>query len=107
MAYVKKISADQFVFDCIKKQYELVGAEFKFKDLDEFAAWSNREENNHWFDEYTLTKEQDEEFRKYFVEHYYDYKPKRTSKRYIMHHVLPGFCLRYQFPVKNDRDASY
>lgn len=99
MAYVKKISAFEFIFDCIKKEYELVGAVFPFKDMAEFSSWSHQEENLSWYDQHRLTKDQHIELKRFFIEHYYDHKPKSTSRKYIEEKVFPWFCLAYEFPV--------
>ena len=106
MAYVKKISVDQFVFDCIKKEHELAGAEFNFNNFQEFADWSRLDENLEWYNKYELSKEQHLELEKYFIEHFYDCKPKRISRQYVKDKVFPWFCLEYEFPVIRDTNGT-
>lgn len=79
MAYVKKISGEQFLFDVIQKELDIVGSGLKFKDMDELIGWTK--EHPEWYTDYEFTnKEQFYEWRQYFYDHFYDWQPKRVKK---------------------------
>lgn len=80
MAYVKKISGEQFIFDVIMKELEIVGSGLSFKNPKELEEW--KKEHPKWFTEYEFsTKEQYYEWRDYFYSHFYDWQPKRVKKK--------------------------
>lgn len=84
MAYVKKISGSQFLFDIIQKELDIVGSGLKFKDFNEFVEWARQPEHDHWFSDYEFAnKEQFYEWKRYFYDHFYDWQPKRVKKKQL------------------------
>jgi hypothetical protein len=93
MAYTKKISGPQFAFDCIQKELDIVGSGLTFATYDEMVEW--QKEHRNWFQEYEFkTLEQFLEWRNYFAEHFYDWKPKRITRR-EMRDCFNYFNLQY------------
>lgn len=93
MAYVKKINTDQFILDCINKQYEIIHSDIHFNTFDDLLDYAQ----NHpkWFNESEYkTPEQFKKWKDYFFEHFYDWKPKRYSKR-IVENEFSWFNLQY------------
>ena len=79
MAYVKKISDDQFYLDVVNKELEIAGGP-QFDSWDELCHWSKL--NKDWFCIWAFdSKEQFLEFKEYYYNHFYDWKPKRYTKR--------------------------
>ena len=78
MAYVKKISDTQFALDCINKQYEIIKSDIHFNTWEELVEYGK--EHPTWYSdsEYT-TLAQYIEWERYFLEHFYDWQPKRVS----------------------------
>ena len=80
--YKKKISGEQFALDCINKQFEIIGDSHRWDSWEELCEWSKLEENKHWYSDFCFeTPEQFREWKAYFMEHFYDWQPKRVSKR--------------------------
>lgn len=100
MARVKKISADEFYYNLIKKECELVGMSFPFKDMLEFSEWTKKPENKDWYNKYRLTPEQYTQWKNYFYVHIYDLLPKRTCKTRI-NSAFAWINLQIGFPVDN------
>lgn len=97
---MKKTSAQQFVLDCINKQYELTCPSIHFNTFDDLVAYSK--EHPDWYDEYKFdTPDQYLIFKEYFEKHYYDWKPKRVSKR-MMKEQFSWFNLEYGFGLNFD-----
>lgn len=96
----KKISARQFILDCINKQYELANSPMHFDTFDDLAAYSK--EHREWYNEYKFQNpNQYLTFKKYFEEHFYDWKPKSISKR-MMREQFAWFNLQYGFGLDFD-----
>lgn len=106
MAKVKKISADEFYYDLIKKEFELVGAQFIFENLLEFGEWSKKPENKDWYNRYRLTPEQYTQWKNYFYAHIYDFLPKRTCKTRI-NSAFSWINLQIGFLVDRGGDKIY
>lgn len=99
---MKKINKRQFVVDIINKELSIVNGPH-FDSFDDLSKWAN--ENKHWFLDYSFkTKEQFFELKKYFYEHFYDYKPKRTPKR-DMYEIFNWFMFMYG--LKYDFEYEY
>lgn len=78
----KKISDEQFVLDCVNKEFEIIGSTLHWDTLKDLCNWSKLEENKHWYsDNAFTTREQYESWKSYFMEHFYDWQPRRVSKR--------------------------
>ena len=79
MAYVKKLTDEEFLEMVIDKELEIGGAPFRYKDImakpiEERKTWR-------WFQEYMFdTLEQFLEWRQFFYDHFYDWQPKSVSK---------------------------
>ena len=93
--YKKKISDEQFLLDCINKEFEIIGSSNHWDTIDELVEWSK--ENKHWYSDNAFTsREQYDEWRAYFLEHFYDWQPKRVSKRQA-EREFSWFALQYGF----------
>ena len=78
MAYVKKISNKQFLLDCINKEHEIAGSKLHWDNFDDLEKYVNT--HDFWYNDYSFTTaEQYKEMKEYFLEHFYDWKPKRYS----------------------------
>lgn len=91
---MKKISTEQFIFDCIKKQFEVIGAtDVPLDSFDEFRNWTAYHEE--WYQEYSFVNEsQYEEVKNYFIEHWDDAFRKSTPK-YQRLREFSWFMLNY------------
>lgn len=97
MAKIKKISNEQFTLDCINKAFEIIGSDLHWNTFEELKNWSNLPENKYWFDSFIFTtQKQYDQWRDYFMTHYYDWGPKRTPK-YIINREFGWFALSYGF----------
>lgn len=93
MANTKKISVNEFIYDCICKQYEITSTPKNFNSYDELLEYSKT--HPEWFQECHYTSEsQYDEMMDYFLEHFYDCKPKRYSKK-IATNEFSWFMLQY------------
>lgn len=93
--YKKKISDEQFVLDCINKEFEIIGSDKHWDTFEELCKWSKLEENKHWYSNNAFTsREQYEQWKAYFMEHFYDWKPKRVGK-YKAEREFSWFSLQY------------
>lgn len=98
MARVSKISDEQFVLDCINKEFEIVGSDLHWNTFEELSAWAKLPENEKWFNQYEFaTEEQYNQWKDYYVQHFYDWKPKYTSKTAVEKRYFPWFSLQYGF----------
>lgn len=107
MAYVKKISGEQFALDCINKQWEIIGEPLHFDTWEDLVSYGK--EHPKWFSESEYkTPEQFQQWKDYFFEHFYDWKPKHFSKRAIKREFLwfnLMYGLKYGYdPLRNNRD---
>lgn len=106
MSYQKKISSEQFVLDCINKQFDLTYPCIYFDTFEELAAYA--EEHPMWFSEHKFqTPEQYLKFKRYFEKHFYDWQPKRVSKRrmkenFTWFYVMYGFGLDFEYNLIKD-----
>lgn len=95
--YKKKISDEQFVLDCINKEFEIIGSTLHWDTFEELCEWSKEEQNQHWYRDNSFTsREQYEQWRDYFLEHFYDWQPKRVSKDRA-EREFSWFTLQYGF----------
>ena len=102
MAYVRKIDDYQFCLDCINKEFEIIGSGIHFNTFDELEAYAK--EHQHWYSDNAFTsKEQYLEWKDYFFTHFYDWKPKRYTKRDIQRE-FSWFHLQYGF--RDDFDTT-
>jgi len=80
--YKKKISGEQFTLDCINKEFEIIGSTNHWDTFEELCKWTKQEENKKWYTNNCFTTpEQWKQWKQYFMEHFYDWQPKRVSKR--------------------------
>lgn len=80
--YKKKISGEQFILDCINKEFEIIGSNNHWDTFKELCDWSKQEENKKWYSYNKFsTVEQYQEWKQYFMDHFYDWQPKRVSKK--------------------------
>lgn len=90
---VKKISDKQFIFDVVKKGFEIAGAPINWSSWDELVEYSK--EHKQWYTEAVFTTvKQYNQWKSYFYEHFYDWKPKRYSKKSIQRE-FSWFSLMY------------
>lgn len=95
MARVHKISDKQFTLDCINKEFEVIGESLHWNTFEELSAWVK--ENPDWYDRYVITsQEQYDAWKNYFLEHFYDWKPKYISKQRA-EKEFSWFALNYGF----------
>ena len=95
--YKKKISDEQFVLDCINKEFEIIGSDLHWDTFKELSEWSKEEQNRHWYSDNSFTsREQYEQWRNYFLGHFYDWQPKRVSKK-TAEIEFSWFTLQYGF----------
>ena len=102
MAYKKKISGDQFLLDVIQKELDIVGAGVHFDSAEELIEWGKQHPT--WYKDYEFkTIEQFYEWREYFYEHFYEWKPKRVKKSEMEEHFRWfnfQYGLKYGFDYK-------
>lgn len=80
--YKKKISGEQFALDCINKEFEIIGSNNHWDTFKELCDWAKQEENKKWYsDNEFSTVEQYQEWKQYFMDHFYDWQPRRVSKK--------------------------
>ena len=77
--YKKKITEEEFLEMLINKELEIAEAPIRYKDIKAMPKEEQREFE--FFTRYTFkTKEQYEEWEKFFYDHVYDWLPKSVSK---------------------------
>ena len=104
MARTKKISEEQYVLDCINKEFELVGSSKRFDTFQELSKYTK--ENPGWFDEEEFNDEGTYAvWLEYCKKHTYDWKPLGTPKVMVEHHI-GMFALNYGFPCRYKRDET-
>lgn len=104
MANVKKISEEQFVLDCINKEYELCGVDKRFDSFQELREYSKQ--NPGWFDEYEFSDEGTYRiWIEYIKAHTYDWLPKKTSKTRVESNASL-FSLNYGFPCRYSKNET-
>lgn len=107
MARVKKISETQFVLDCINKEFEIIGSDLHWDTYEELVEWSKLEENKYWyFNDSFATPEQWKQWRQYYMKHFYDWQPKRVSKR-VAEQAFSWFSLSYGLKYDFDYKLLY
>lgn len=101
MARAVKISEKQFVLDMINKEFEIIGSNLHWDTFEELLAWSKIPENVDWYNQYEFTsEEQYEQWKAYYMEHFYNWQAKYHSKKYVEKHCFPWFSLEYGFVVR-------
>lgn len=100
MAYVKKISDEQFTLDCINKEFEIANTGLRFETFEDLCAYSK--EHPKWFTNHEFkTSEEYQQWKNYFFEHFYDWQPKHYGKKTIMKE-FSWFNLMYGFKYGYD-----
>ena len=101
MAYKKKISDKQFLLDVVNKELEIAGGPH-FDDFDTLCQWSK--DNRNWYADYSFkTVDEFLNWKEYFMNHFYDWKPKRYSRT----HAEKEFAwINLQFGLKYDFDLN-
>lgn len=95
--YVKKISIDEFIKLIVDKELEIANAPIRYDDII-----ANQDKYPHWYQDYSFdTIEQYLEWKKFYYDHFYDWKPKRIKNidRYFSWHAL-AYGLKYNFPYE-------
>ena len=94
--YKKKITTDEFIKLIVDKELELVGAPIRYDDLI-----GNQEKYPTWYQDYSFKLDQYLEWKKFYFDHFYDWKPKRVKdiQRYFSWHSLQ-YGLKYDFPYE-------
>ena len=97
----KKISEEQFLLDCINKEFEIIGSTLHWDTFEELVKWSKLPENKYWFSDYEFTtEEQYNEWKQYCISHFYDWSSKMYSKIYVENSFFPMLSLHYGFSEK-------
>lgn len=79
MAREKKITAEEYIYDVICKEFDIVESGLEFKDFHELREYCNNTEE--WYQKFSFkTPEKFIEWKNYCLEHFYDWQPKRISK---------------------------
>lgn len=94
--YKKKITTDEFIKLIVDKELEIVGAPIRYDDLI-----GNEKQYPNWYQVYSFKLDQFLEWKKFYFDHFYDWKPKRVKdiKRYFSWHSLQ-YGLKYDFPYE-------
>ena len=109
MAYVKKITTDQFIRDVIDFELKPYGINFEYilnlpkepKNKDEIDP--NIEYQDKWFSRYKFkTFDEFNAFRKYFYEHWKDCATKINWKKDILYREFEWFNLNYGLSIGYD-----
>ena len=102
MAYIKKITTDQFIRDVIDFELKSYGINFDYilnlpkKPKDDKDVDPNVEYQDWWYSRYKFNNfDEFNEFRRYFYEHWKDYAPKRDWKKCIVDREFEWFNLQY------------
>lgn len=102
MANVKKLTDKEFVELIINKELEIAGADIRYKDI--VALSKEEQDKERFFDKYSFkTEEQFNEWRDFFYEHFYDWQPKRITKRQ-MENEFSWFNLDWGLTCDFDRE---
>ena len=111
MAYVKKITTDQFIRDVIDFELKPYGINFEYilnlpkKPENEDDIDPNVEYQDKWYVRYKFNNFNEfNEFRKYFYEHWKDYAPKRKWTKDILYREFEWFNLQYGLDTGYDFD---
>ena len=111
MAYIKKITSDQFIRDVIDFELKPYGINFEYilnlpkepKNKDEIDP--NVEYQDNWFSKYKFHNfDEFNAFRQYFYEHWKDYAPQRYWKKYTLYREFEWFNLQYGLATDYDFD---
>ena len=111
MAYIKKITADQFIRDVIDFELKPYGINFEYilnlpkepKNKDEIDP--NVEYQDKWFSKYKFHSfDEFNAFRQYFYEHWKDYAPQRHWKKDTLYREFEWFNLQYGLATDYDFD---
>lgn len=98
MATVPKISDKQFVLDLVNKEFEIIGSNLHWDTFEELSNWSKLPENERWFSQYEfINEDQYNQWKTYYMSHFYDWKSKKYSKTYVEKYCFPWFSLQYGF----------
>ena len=109
MAYVKKITTDQFIRDVIDFELKPYGINFEYilnlpkepKNKDEIDP--NIEYQDKWFSRYKFkTFDEFNAFRKYFYEHWKDCATKINWKKDILYREFEWFNFNYGLSIGYD-----
>ena len=109
MAYVKKITTDQFIRDVIDFELKPYGINFEYilnlpkepKNKDEIDP--NIEYQDNWFSRYQFkTFDEFNAFRKYFYEHWKDCATKINWKKDILYREFEWFNFNYGLSIGYD-----
>ena len=111
MAYVKKITAEQFVKDVIDFELKPYGINYEYilklpkMPKDRENADPNIEYQDGWVSRYKFnTFEEFNAFRQYFYEHWKDLAPKRKWTRDTIYREFEWFNLMYGLATDYDFD---
>ena len=100
MSRSKGITEEQFFLDCINKEYELAGTDKHFNTYEELKNFTH--ENPEWYDEYHISEEKYNEWKKYVCNHYKEIKGKSRTPKYQIERAFGWFGLNYGFIVDHE-----
>ena len=85
MANKKKLTDIEFIELIINKELEIADAPIRFKDIVEDHKKPDGERKlDDWFSDYSFkTPEEYYQWKEFFLEHFYDWKPLRYLKKYV------------------------
>ena len=93
--YKKKLTDKEFAKMMVNKQLEIAGV--TETDFDKIIESKDKD----WFDRYALiSRDQYEEFEKFYYDHFYDWQPKSVSKERMEKEFswwMLQYGLRYDF----------
>lgn len=92
----KKFSLEQFIIDCINKEFECVGSSIKFPGAKEFGDWARKERNKDFYSKYAFkTQDQYDNFKNYFLTHPYwktiKMYPRQREREFSWFMLMYGF----------------
>lgn len=113
MARVKKLTTDEFYELVINKELEIAGASIKYKDIiEDYKKPAEEQKLRRWFiDNKFNTYNQFKEWKQFYKDHFYDWKPKRCAKKEIegyfaWFNLMYGLAWNFDFPIKDNTDEN-
>lgn len=105
MAYVKKLTDNEFVELIIDKELEISGTDVRYKDIT--AMPKEEQKEYEFYTRFTFkTLEQFLEWRQFFYDHFYDWQPKSVKKSQ-MEREFNWFNLQWGLKYDFDYEEIY
>lgn len=105
MAYTKKLTDDAFLALIINKELEIVGSNLTYEKIKEdYKKPINEQLYSHWYwDNKFKTYEQFLEWKRFYEDIFYKWKPKRYNKRrmeeiFAYLNLMYGLAYDFEFP---------